>query len=149
MSRSQYNKVLPYTRPVGASDEDAARAMCLSMLRPSSYKKEEREDRQARGDSIETLLDLAAMVDKKNKTQERFTPPAKKKNLRNVEFLVAMVMDDEGRSDAVPPIWRTPVDLPVGRKRGRGCAANVLPAPSIDGSAQPASTANTRHRVRR
>ena len=105
MSRMSYNQVLPYTRPVGASDEDAARAVYLRDLRPSAYRKTERADQEAHGEVKETLIDLAARVDKKNKTQERFAPPAKQKNLRNREFLIAMIMDDEGRSAAVPPVY--------------------------------------------
>jgi len=131
MSRVKYS-VLPYTRPVGASDEDATRARQLLTMRSSSYNRGERERRKAAGDSIETLQDLAFKYDKE---QQRFAPPAKEKNLRNVEFLAAMILDGEGRSAAVPPIWRTPVDLPTGRKRR---SVNVtLPAPSIDGSVQP------------
>ena len=143
MSRTVYNQVLPYTRPVGVSDEDAARAVYLRSLRASSYRREERDSQRSKGELIDTLQDLAAIVDKKNKTQERFAPPAKQKNLRNVEFLIAMIMDDEGRSDAVPPVWRVPVELPTKRKRGSVTAA--LPAPSIDGSARPEITAADTH----
>lgn len=60
MSRTIYNSVLPYTRPVGASDEDAARAMYLRCLRASCYSRRDREARVAAGDSIETLQNLAA-----------------------------------------------------------------------------------------
>ena len=140
MSRTIYNHVLPYTRPVGASGEDAARAVHLRDLRASSYKREERDKRVAAGDSIETLQDLAAKYDK---GQQRFVPPAKQKNLRNVEFLVAMIMDGEGRSDAVPPVWRVAMDLPKPRRRNSVAAA--LPFPSIDGSAQPGNTAADTH----
>ncbi len=63
MSRTIYNNVLPYTRPVGASDEDAARAVYLRGLRPSCYKRDERDKRVAAGDSIETLQHLAATKD--------------------------------------------------------------------------------------
>ena len=86
MSRTAYNHVLPYTRPVGASDEDAARAMYLRCLRSSCYRREERDKRVAAG--IETLQDLAAKYDK---GQQRFVPPARRKHLRNVELLVAMI----------------------------------------------------------
>ena len=137
MSRLKYN-VLQYTRTVDASDEDAARARCLLTMRPSSYSKRDREERAAAGKSIETLQDLAALYDDPAE-QRRFAPPAKAKNLRNREFLAAMIMDGEGRSNAVPPVWRVPVDLPVGRKRGSACVA--LPYPSIDGSAQPEAMA--------
>ena len=65
------------------------------------------------------------------------------KNLRNVEFLVAMIMDGEGRSDAVPPVWRIAVDLPKPHRRNSVAAA--LPFPSIDGSAQPENTAADTH----
>lgn len=41
-----------------------------------------------------------------------------------------MIMDGEGRSDAVPPVWRIAVDLPKPRKRDSVAAA--LPFPSID-----------------
>lgn len=141
MSRSTYN-VLQYTRTVDATDEDAARARSLLIMRPSSYSKCDREARLARGDSIETLQDLAAQYDDPAE-QRRFAPPAKAKNLRNREFLAAMILDGEGRSHAVPPIWRVPVDLPVGRKRGS--AGVALPAPSVDGSAQPEVTAANVH----
>ena len=136
MSRTIYNNVLPYTRPVGASDEDAARAMYLRCLRASCYRREERDKRVAAGYSIETLQDLAAKYDK---GQQRFVPPARQKHLR-VEFLVAMIMDGEGRSDAVPPVWRVAVDLPKPHRRNNVTAA--LPFPSIDGSAQPENTAS-------
>ncbi|KAL3135430.1 hypothetical protein ABBQ32_007612 [Trebouxia sp. C0010 RCD-2024] len=141
MSRVKYS-VMQYTRTVGASDEDAARARSLLTMRPSSYSKRDREARTAKGENIETLQDLAAKYDDPAE-QRRFAPPAKAKNLRNVEFLAAMILDGEGRADAVPPIWRTPVDLPVGRKRGS--AGVALPAPSIDGSAQPEVTAANLH----
>ncbi|DBB03022.1 TPA: hypothetical protein ACH3X1_013441 [Trebouxia sp. C0004] len=137
MSRTKYNNVLPYTRPVGASDKDAARALYLRDLRPICYKREERDKRVAAGCSIETLQDLAAKYDK---GQQRFVPPARRKNLRNVEFLVAMIMDGEGRSDAVPPVWRIAVDLPKPHRRNSVAAA--LPFPSIDGSAQQENTAS-------
>ena len=128
---------MPYTRPAGAFDEDAARARTLLGLRTSAYRKEEREKQMADGGKlIETLQDLAAKYDK---GQQRFTPPARKKNLRNVEFLASLILDGEGRSAAVPPIWRIPVDLPSGRKRGHATVA--LPAPSIDGSVQPEAAA--------
>ena len=139
MSRTQYNIVLPYTRPVGTSDEDAVRAVYLRGLRRSCYRKEESDAQKARGEVIDTLQDLAAGVDKKNKQQQRFTPPAKEKTLRNVEFLVAMIMDSEGRSAAVPPMWRTPVEL-SNKRKGGGVAA-ALPAPSVDGHVQPEITA--------
>ena len=119
--------MLSYTRTVDASDEDAARARCLLDMRPSSYSKTDREARTAAGKSIETLQDLAALYDNPAE-QRRFAPPAKAKNLRNKEFLAAMILDGEGRSHAVPPIWRVPVDLPVGRRRGSVSVA--LPAPS-------------------
>ena len=135
MSRS--TTILPYTRPEGASDKDAARARTLLRLRPSPYRKEERERQMADdGKLTETLQDLAAKYDK---GQQRFTPPARKKNLRNVEFLPSLIVDGEGRSAAGPPIWRIPVELPIGRKRGRACSA--LPAPAIDGCVQPEVTA--------
>ena len=140
MSRTAYNHVLPYTRPVGASDEDAARAMYLRCLRASCYRREERDKRVAAGYSIETLQNLAAKYDK---GQRRFVPPARQKHLRNVEFLVAMIMDGEGRSDAVPPVWRVAVDLPKPHRRNSVAAA--LPFPSIDGSAQPENTAADSH----
>jgi len=143
MRRTIYNHVLPYTRPVGASDEDAARAVYLRSLRPSSYTIKEREDRMSTGQLIDTLQDLAAMVDKKNKTGERFVPPAKEKNLRNVEFLIAMIMDGEGRSAAVPPVWRVPVERPKPRRRNSVKVA--LPFPSIDGFVQPDITAADTH----
>ena len=85
MSRTAYNHVLPYARPVEASDEDTARAMYLRCLRASCYRREERDKRVAAGYSIETLQDLAA---KHDKGQQRFVPPARQKHLRNVEFLV-------------------------------------------------------------
>lgn len=141
MSSVKYS-VLQYTRTAGASDEDAARARSLLTMRPSSYIKRDREGRTAKGDIIETLQDLAALYDDPAE-QQRFTPPAKEKNLRNREFLSAMILDGEGRADAVPPIWRTPIVLPVGRKRGSACVA--LPAPSVDGSAQPEVTAANFH----
>ena len=141
MSRSKYN-VLQYTRTKDASDEDAARAKSLLTMRLSSYSRTHREERTAKGKSIETVQDLAAKYDN-SAEQRRFAPPAKAKNLRNREFLVAMILDGEGRSHAVPPIWRVPVDLPVGRKRGSVSIA--LPAPSIDGSAQPEVTAANVH----
>ena len=141
MSRVKYN-VLAYPRTVDASDEDAARARCLLTVRLSSYSRTDREARTAKGDSIETVQDLAAKYDDPAE-QRRFAPPAKAKNLRNREFLVAMIMDGEGRSHAVPPVWRVPVDLPVGRKRGS--AGVALPAPSVDGSAQPDVTAANVH----
>lgn len=97
--------------------------------------------KHARLRETETVQDLAAKYDNPAE-QRRFTPPAKAKNLRNREFLAAMILDGEGRSHAVPPIWRVPVDLPVGRKRGSGVA---LPAPSINGSAQPEVTAPNIH----
>lgn len=74
--------------------------MYLRSLRRRSYRKEEQEVRKVEGRSFETLQDLAAMVDRKNKERQRFSPPAKEKTLRNVGFLVAMIMDSEGRSDA-------------------------------------------------
>ena len=141
MSRSTYN-VLQYTRTVDATDEDAARARSLLTMRLSSYSKTDREARLAKGQSIETVQDLAAKYDNPAE-QRRFAPPAKAKNLRNREFLVAMILDGEGRSHAVPSIWRVPVDLPVGRKRGS--AGVALPAPSVDGSAQPEVTAANVH----
>ncbi|DBB01521.1 TPA: hypothetical protein ACH3X1_000173 [Trebouxia sp. C0004] len=129
---SRVNYTLPCTRPVGASDEDAARASALLFLRPSAYRKGERKKQMAdNGKLIETLEHLAAKYDK---GQQRVTPPARKKNLRNVEFFASLILDGEGRSAAVPPIWRTPVDRPTGRKRGSASVA--LPAPSIDGSVQ-------------
>ena len=140
MSRAKYNIVLPYTRPVGASDKDAARAVYLRDLRPSCYKREERDKRVAAGCSIETLQDLAAKYDK---GQHRFVPPARQKNLRNVELLVGMIMDGEGRSDAVPPVWRIAVDLPKPHRRNSVAAA--LPFPSIDGSAQHENTVADTH----
>jgi hypothetical protein len=130
MSRTVYNDVLPYTRPVGASDEDAARAVYLRSLRASSYTIKERDSRMSKGQLVDTLQDLAAIVDKKNKTRQRFVPPGKTKNLRNVEFLIAMIMDDEGRSDAVPPVWRVPVESQKSRRRNSVKAA--LPAPPDD-----------------
>lgn len=138
MSRVKYN-VLSYTRTVDASDEDAARARSLLTMRLSSYSKIHREERTAKGESIETVQDLAAKYDDPAE-QRQFAPPAKAKNLRNRKFLVAMILDGEGRSHAVPPIWRVPVDLPTGRKRGS--AGVALPAPSFDGSAQPGVTAS-------
>ena len=118
MSRVKYN-MLAYPRTVDTSDEDAARARGLLTMRLSSYSRTDREARTAKGDSIETVQDLAAKYDDPAE-QRRFAPPAKAKNLRNREFLVAMIMDGEGRSHAVPPVWRVPVDLPVGRD-GRAC----------------------------
>ena len=94
---SRICNVLPYTRPVGASDEDAARAGYLTLLRRSGLTKTERGD----GVVKDTLCDLSAKYDR---GQQRFTPPARKKNLRNVEFLAALILDGEGRSAAVPPI---------------------------------------------
>ncbi|KAL3147722.1 hypothetical protein ABBQ32_002464 [Trebouxia sp. C0010 RCD-2024] len=132
MSRVKYN-VLPYTRTVGASDEDAARARSVLTMRFSFYRQNQRETPAAKGESIETVQDLAAKFDNPAE-QRRFAPPAKAKNLRNREFLVTMILDGEGRSHAVPPIWRIPVDLPVGRKRGS--AGVALPPPSLDGSVQ-------------
>ena len=141
MSRVNYN-VLSYTRTMDASDEDAARARSLLIMRLSSYSKTDREARTAKGQSIETVQDLATKYDNPAEHQ-RFAPPAKAKNLRNREFLAAMIMDGEGRSNAVPPIWRVPVDLPVGRKRG-SCGV-ALPAPSINGSVQPEVTSANVH----
>ena len=93
MSRLKHN-VLSYTRTVGASDEDAARARSLLTMRPSSYSKTDREERTAAGKSIETLQDLAAKYDDPAE-QRRIAPPAKAKNLRNREFLAAMILDGE------------------------------------------------------
>ena len=43
--------------------------------------------------------------------------------LHNREFLIALILDGEGRSDAVPPSWREPrTDLGNGRKRVRAVA---------------------------
>ena len=72
---SRVNYTLPYTRPVGASDEDASRARTLLGLRRSALTKTERED----GVVKDTLCDLLAKYDK---GQRRFTPPARKKNLQ-------------------------------------------------------------------
>ena len=124
MSRSKYT-VLQYTKTVDASDEDAARARSLLTMRFSSYSKIDREERTAKGQSIETVQDLAAKYDNPAE-QRRFAPPAKAKNLRNRELLVAMILDGEGRSHAVPPIWRVLVDLPVGRRRGSVSVASSL-----------------------
>lgn len=115
----------------------------LSTYANCCYTRLERDSQRSKGELKDTLQDPAAMVDRKNKTPERFVPPARQKNLCNVEFLVAMIMDGEGRSDAVPPVWRIAVDLPKPHRRNSVAAA--LPFPSIDGSAQPENTAADTH----
>ncbi|DBB05686.1 TPA: hypothetical protein ACH3X1_012297 [Trebouxia sp. C0004] len=78
---SRVNTILPYTRPEGASDEDAARARTLLRLAPAPTAR-----RSAKGKwpTTENSSIPCRMADE---GQQRFTPPARKKNLRNVEFL--------------------------------------------------------------
>ena len=114
MGQVTYVDPLPYDPSAGATDESKARARYLRHLRLSAYRSEEASKRIARGQTTESLEMLAA---KHDKHRQRYAPPVAKKVLRNREFLVAMILDGENRSDAVPAAWRTPVQSATGTSR--------------------------------
>ena len=97
-------------KPAGVSKENEQRALVLCNMRQNKMKPKE--------PPRETLWDLAAKYDKG--VGRRW----KSQNvLHNREFLIALILDGEGRSDAVPPSWREPrTDLGNGRKRVRAVA---------------------------
>jgi hypothetical protein len=133
MSSLRCSRDLQYVPPEGASDENQARVRYLINLRKSSLTKREREQAAAAGKPTERLQDLAAKFDS---GRQRFIPPVAKKNLRNTEFLIALILDGEGRSDAVPPKWREPIDIKVDRKKDSSLEpvsdiAATAPAPAM------------------
>ena len=126
---------MPYTRPAGAFDGDAARARTLLGLRTSAYRKEEREKQMADGGKlIETLQDLAAKYDK---GQQRFTPPARKKNLRNVEFLASLILDGEAAQPLCHPYGEYLWTFPRGASEAMPLSPYRLPPSMVLSSQRP------------
>ena len=97
-------------KPAGVSKENEQRALVLCNTRQNKMKSNEPPK--------ETLWDLAAKYDKGVGRRWR-----SQNVLHNKEFLIALILDGEGRPDAVPPSWCEPrTDLGNGRKRVRAVA---------------------------
>lgn len=76
-------------------------------------------------DDMHTLEGIVCEKDREI-TRKRLRPASK--NLRNVEYLVSLILTSEGHSEAVPEGWEEPRDHEkTSRKRSRSalCAAAV------------------------
>ncbi|DBA86107.1 TPA: hypothetical protein ACH3X1_005626 [Trebouxia sp. C0004] len=127
MSRTIYNHVLPYTRPVRASDEDTLRAVYLRSLRASSYRREQLDRQRIKAELIDTLQA------RQRTATVRATSQAEEPAQRGV--LDSHDIRRRGQVGRRKPVWRVAVKLPKPHKRNSVKAA--LPAPSINGSVQP------------
>ena len=115
--------MLNYVPPEGATEVSAQRARALCNLRKNKWNKQE----LARHAGEETL---GGLVEKHDPDRRRFQS---KSVLHNEEFLIALILDGEGRGDAVPGWWRQPVaSLGNSKKRSRPEFAH-----SNDGTANP------------
>lgn len=105
--------MLGYIRPEGASEANVARARALCTLRKNRWSAKERQ--QHIGE--ETLEELAKLYDPDKRRWKA------RNVLRNQEFLIALILFGENRSDAVPPEWQEPMDhLCNSRKRSKAVA---------------------------
>ena len=99
-------------QPDGASEVNVSRARVLFALRKNRFRVEERKA-HAGEDTLEELSGQHHPERRLNKAR----------TLRNEEFLVALILDGEGRGDALPPSWREPMDHLMSRnKRSRAVA---------------------------
>ncbi|DBA79709.1 hypothetical protein WJX77_006565 [Trebouxia sp. C0004] len=97
-------------KPVGVSEDGKNRALVMCNMRQNKLTKTERQ--ALRGPPPETLWELAAKHDKGVGRRWK-----SQKVLHNREFVIALILDGEGYSDAVPPSWREPrTDLGNGRE---------------------------------
>ncbi len=95
-----------------------SRALALCGLRKNRWRPEEREAHAGE----DMLEELSGQNDPEGRRK-------KGRTLRNEEFLVALILDGEGRGDAVPPSWREPMEHLMNRnKRSRAVAfAKAVP----------------------
>ncbi|DBB07017.1 TPA: hypothetical protein ACH3X1_011608 [Trebouxia sp. C0004] len=105
--------MLGYIPPEGASEANVTRARALCYLRKNRLRADERQKHAGE----DTLEELAKKHDS--------NPPRRTANrvLHNAEFLVAMILEGEGRHDAIPPEWQQPsAHFEENRKRSREAA---------------------------
>lgn len=94
-------------QPDGASEVNVSRARVLFELRKNRFRLEERKAHAGEY----TLEELSGHHDPEGRRK-------KGRTLRNEEFSVALILDVEGRGDAVPPSWR---ELQQTEQSGRFC----------------------------
>ena len=121
-----FNRVTsnPYTPPVGATPEGIRRAEQLQYLRKQNTKFTD--------GSCPPFLEVYCKVfdtkrpSRRNKTQTN----GEGKGLRNAEFLIAWILENEGHATAIPPDWWVVKgNLPAKRK-----SPEVSPTPEVSPS---------------
>ena len=88
----------PYTPPAGATTEVIRRAEQLQFVRMQDKKL-------ADGSCPPSLEGYSKVFDKRPSRRNKNQTNGEGKGLRNAEFLIALILENEGHATAIPPDW--------------------------------------------